>query len=296
MIPGLRNAVMLFIWVFSSLDLASYGQGELGLIAGFSNYQGDLPSYNIQDGIKVKIGPVVGVHSAYELNNTFQVRADLLYTRLSGDDALADNPATIARNLDFFAPLIQLAVGLDYNLLGFSPKAGKVFTPFASAGASFFYFNPRTTYQGEKVSLQPLGTEGQYLDDYPDQKPYSRFQPSLQFGGGLKYLFNENLILSLEGMLSFTFTDYLDDASTIYITYPELLEKAGPLTAALANREGELVGSGPVIQPTGSARANPDSKDLFGVMTLRVSMPIVIFSNEFKIRRHNNKTIPNPKF
>ena len=97
-------------------------------------------------------------------------------------------------------------------------------------------------------------------------------------------------------MLSFTFTDYLDDASTIYITYPELLEKAGPLTAALANREGELVGSGPVIQPTGSARANPDSKDLFGVMTLRVSMPIVIFSNEFKIRRHNNKTIPNPKF
>ena len=210
MILSLRNAVVLFVWIASCLELASYGQGELGLIAGFSNYQGDLPSYNIQDGIKVKIGPVVGVHSAHELNNTFQVRADLLYTRLSGDDALAD----------------QLAVGLDYNLLGFSPKAGKVFTPFASAGASFFYFNPRTTYQGEKVSLQPLGTEGQYLDDYPDQKPYSRFQPSLQFGGGLKYLFNENLILSLEGMLSFTFTDYLDDASTIYITYPELLEKA----------------------------------------------------------------------
>jgi hypothetical protein len=141
-----------------------------------------------------------------------------------------------------------------------------------------------------------LLTEGQYLEDYPDQKPYSRFQPSLQFGGGLKYLLSENLIVSLEGMLSITFTDYLDDASTIYITYPELLEKAGPLTAALANREGELLGTGPVIQPTGSARANPDSRDLFGVMTLRVSMPVVIFSDEFKIRRHNNRTIPNPKF
>lgn len=296
MIPSLRHTVALFFWISSCLDLASYGQGELGLIAGFSNYQGDLPSYNIQNGIKVKIGPVFGLHSGQELNKTFQVRADLLYTKLSADDALGDNPATIARNLDFFAPLIQLALGLDYNLLGFSPKAGKGFTPFASAGASFFYFNPRTWYEGEKVSLHPLGTEGQFLDDYPDQKPYSRFQPSLQFGGGLKYLFSENLILSLEGMLSFTFTDYLDDASTIYITYPELLEKAGPLTAALANREGEYLGTGPSIQPTGSARANPDSRDLFGVMTLRVSMPVVIFSEQHKIRRHNNRTIPNPKF
>jgi hypothetical protein len=51
--------------------------------------------------------------------------------KLIGDDALADNPATIARNLDFFAPVIQLAVGADYNILGFSPKAGEVFTPFA---------------------------------------------------------------------------------------------------------------------------------------------------------------------
>lgn len=296
MIPSLRTAVALFIWILSSLGLASYGQGELGLIAGFSNYQGDLPSYNIEDGIKVKLGPVFGVHGGHELNKTFQVRADLLYTRLSGDDALADNMATKSRNLDFFAPLIQLAVGLDYNLLGFSPKAGKIFTPFASVGASFFYFNPRTKYDGEKVSLQPLGTEGQFLDDYPDQKPYSRFQPSLQFGGGLKYLVSENLILALEGMLSYTFTDYLDDASTIYITYPELLEKAGPLTAALANREGEYLGTGPSILPTGSARANPDSRDLFGVITLRVSMPVVIFSDEFKIRRHNNRTIPNPKF
>jgi hypothetical protein len=293
---GLRNAVVLFIWISSSLDLASYGQGELGLIAGFSNYQGDLPSYNIQDGIKVKIGPVIGVHSGHELNKTFQVRADLLYTKLSGDDELAESEATRVRNLDFFAPLIQLAVGMDWNILGFSPKSGKTFTPFISAGASFFYFNPRTRYQGEKVSLHPLGTEGQYLDDYPDQKPYSRFQPSLQFGGGLKYLFSENLILALEGMLSYTFTDYLDDASTIYITYPELLEKAGPLTAALANREGEYLGTGPSIQPTGAARANPDSRDLFGVMTLRVSMPVVIFADEFKIRRHNNRTIPNPKF
>ncbi|MDZ4747838.1 MAG: DUF6089 family protein [Saprospiraceae bacterium] len=294
--PRLRIAGTLLMWISSCLGLICLGQGEVGLIAGFSNYQGDLTSYNIQDGIKVLVGPVFGVHGGYELNQTFQARADLLYTRLAGDDALAENTATRVRNLDFFAPVIQLAVGMDWNILGFSPKSGKAFTPFASVGASFFYFNPKTRYEGEKVSLQPLGTEGQFLEDYPDQKPYSRFQPSFQFGGGLKYLASENLILALEGMLSYTFTDYLDDASTIYITYPELLEKAGPLTAALANREGESLGTGPVTQPTGTARANPNSRDLFGVITLRVSMPVVIFSNQFNIRRHNNRTIPNPKF
>jgi hypothetical protein len=98
-------------------------------------------------------------------------------------------------------------------------------------------------------------------------------------------------------MASSTFTDYLDDVSTIYIAYPELLQKAGPLTAALANREGEFIGSEPVIRPTGTARGNPDSNDIFGTITFRVSIPVHIKIETFKIRRHNNnKRIDCPKF
>lgn len=287
---------MLFVMISSGGGHYATGQGEIGILTGISNYQGDLSSYSTENGFKALIGPVIGLHAGYELSKRFQVRTNLLYTRISGDDALSDNPNSKQRNLHFFAPVIQLAVGLDWNIFGFSIQKPKALTPFASAGASLFYFNPRAKYQGDKVSLQPLGTEGQYLADYPDQKPYSRFQPCLQFGGGLKYLASENLILSLEGMLSYTFTDYLDDASTIYITYPELLEKAGPLTAALANRQGEYLGTGPVVVPTGASRANSSSRDLFGVITLTASIPVTLWSDEFKIRRHNNKTIPNPKF
>jgi len=83
-------------------------------------------------------------------------------------------------------------------------------------------------------------------------------------------------------MFSYTFTDYLDDVSTIYISYPELLEKAGPLTAALANRIGEYYGRGPEVLPTGTARANADSKDYFGTITLRASMPVKITTNSLK--------------
>jgi hypothetical protein len=278
------------------LNPGLYAQGEIGLITGLSNYQGDLASYRLSGGLKVLVGPVIGIHTGYEFNQRFQARADLLYTRISGDDDLSTNPSSQLRNLDFFAPVIQISVGMDWNVLGLSQDEASSFTPFGSVGAGMFYFNPRTIYQGEKVSLQPLGTEGQFLEDYPDQKPYTRFQPCLQFGGGLKWVPQEGLQLSLEGMLSYTFTDYLDDASTIYITYPELLEKAGPLTAALANRQGEFLGTEPVVVETGAARANSATKDLFGVMTLRASIPINIDNENFKVRRHNNKTIKDPKF
>ncbi len=292
----LQTPIWLILGVMCCTWSSSKGQGEVSIGIGLSNYQGDLPSYNFNDGLKICIGPVIGVHGGYEINRHFQARTDLLYLRLSGDDALGDKQDVMERNLDFFAPVIQLAAGMDWNLLGFQTSTTGDFTPYASAGASLFYFNPRTKYQGEKVSLQPLGTEGQYLSDYPDQKPYSRFQASLQLGGGLKWMPKDNLILALEGMLSITFTDYLDDASTIYISYPELLEKAGPLTAALANRSGEYLGTEPVVVPTGAARANRTTRDLFGVMTIRAGMPITIGTNQFKVRRHNSKTIPNPKF
>ena len=93
-----------------------------------------------------------------------------------------------------------------------------------------------------------------------------------------------------------TFTDYIDDASTIYITYPELLAKAGELTAALANREGELLGTDPVVVPTGTIRANPDSKDYFGVITIRLCKPFEISTKQFRRNNHNHKRIKCPKF
>ena len=292
----MRIPIVLVFILYFVLPSLIRAQGEVGICLGLANYQGDLASYNFEEGIKVKIGGVIGIHSGYELNKHFQVRSDLVYARISGDDALQQKESNKSRNLSFFAPVIQLAVGMDWNILSFSTEVPGAFTPYASVGASMFYFNPRTKYQGEKYSLQPLGTEGQFLDDYPDQKPYSRFQPSIQFGGGLKYVTKDNKILTIEGMLSYTFTDYLDDASTIYISYPELLEKAGPITAALANRQGEYLGTDPVIVPTGSARANKNSNDLFGTITFRISIPVQVGSENFKVRRHNNKTIPNPKF
>lgn len=291
--PGLLSFLLLIIL---ALDAQVRAQGEIGIQVGISNYQGDLPSYNIQNGLKAKLGLVVGLHAGYELSTRFQARGDLIYTRVSGDDLLAENEIARSRNLDFFSPILQLAGGVDWNIFGFSVDDGKAFTPYISGGAGIFYMNPMTTYEREKVALHALGTEGQYLSDYPDQKPYSLFQPSLQIGGGLKFLTGNQIILALEGMLSFTFTDYLDDVSTIYISYPELLDKAGPLTAALANRQGEYLNSEPVIVPTGTIRGNASTNDYFGTITFRASIPMDFGSGQFKVRHKSSKTIRCPKF
>lgn len=285
------------IWLAFLLFRPGIGQGEIGIFAGIANYQGDLTSFSTTDGFRALVHPVIGVHVAMEKSKAFQLRADLMYMRLSGDDAWSDKEETRIRNLRFFTPVVQLAAGMDWNILGFSQQESKAFTPYASLGVSVFYFNPRTEYEGRKVSLRPLGTEGQFLDDYPDQKPYSPIQPSVRIGGGLKFLTEQKIIIALEAMMSMTFTDYLDDVSTIYISYPELLAKAGPLTAALANRQGEYLGTEPVIVPTGTSRANSNSKDFFGTITLRISKTFEMQQSGFKIRNDNNrKRIHCPKF
>jgi hypothetical protein len=276
--------------------LASRAQGEFGIVAGISNYQGDLASVSTTPGFRALIGPAFGVHAGLEKSKTVQFRADLLYTRLSGDDALSEHENTRSRNLSFFSSVLQLTAGADWNMLGFTQQATKDFTPYITLEAGGFLFGPRTHYQGKTVKLHPLGTEGQYLADYPDQKPYSLIQPCLQWGGGLKFLTADKLIIALEATMTYTFTDYLDDASTIYITYPELLAKAGPVTAALANRQGEYFGTEPVVVPTGTPRANSNSKDFFGVITVRLCKPFAINKHQFRRSNRNHKRIQCPKF
>ena len=292
--PVFRILFAILLLLFNSKVVSA--QGEFGIIAGISNFQGDLSSVSTQNGFKALIGPVFGIHAGIEKSAAFQLRGDLIYTRLSGDDAFNDHENSRGRNLSFFSPVFQLTAGLDWNMLGFSQSSTTEFTPYASIGAGLFAFNPKTEYQGKTVKLHPLGTEGQYLDDYPDQKPYHLIQPCLQFGGGLKFLTANKLIIALEAMMTYTFTDYLDDASTIYITYPELLAKAGELTAALANRQGELLGTEPVVVPTGTERANSDSKDFFGVITVRICKPFDIYKKTFRRNNHNHKKIKCPEF
>src|SRR5687768_4206985 len=99
MVSGMKLFILLVLFFFFQLS-SMRAQADFGLILGISNYQGDLASHSTENGFKALIGPVVGVYSGYELNYKFRLRADLLYTRLAGDDAFSEKEENRSRNLD----------------------------------------------------------------------------------------------------------------------------------------------------------------------------------------------------
>jgi hypothetical protein len=133
-----------------------------------------------------------------------------------------------------------------------------------------FHFDPYTyDISGQKTFLNPLNTEGQGI--YSDNKTYKLTQVAIPMGGGLKFAINENIRLGLEFGLRKLFTDYLDDVSTNYADYNDLLNAKGPVAVELAFREDEVPGSNAVYPAKDTQRGNPAQKDVYFFTGLNLS-------------------------
>jgi hypothetical protein len=213
------------------------------------------------------------------VNPYFGGRMDLRLTRVSGADAIDPESSRASRNVSFRSTIIELFVAAEIHLG--SLLTGDSYArldPYLLGGVGIFRFNPQAYYQGSYRDLQPLNTEGQGLTQYQDQKPYALTQLNVPVGGGLNWRLTDQITIGVEALAFLLFTDYLDDVSTIYITHPVLLESKGELTAALANRQGELLGTGPVIVATGSRRGNPEKNDSLATLSVSVSYRLDSFS------------------
>lgn len=192
---------------------------EVGLMAGVSNYYGDLqdkwfPSYGYK--------PNVGVSYKYFFNPRVGVRFGANYTRLTAADSLSEIPVNVARNLRFETGLFEVHGGLEINLLPVDPERFPV-SPYVFGGLGVFYTNPFTDApDGSKVFLRPLSTEGQGIPVYPDRKQYNLVNVSFPFGGGIKALVGKTLMFSAEIGFRYTTTDYIDDVSKSYVD-PDVL-------------------------------------------------------------------------
>ncbi len=232
---------------------------EIGLIAGTTNYQGDLAPSNLRTSLG-RTHASFGVFGRYNMNNFVSVKLGITAGTISGDDA--DNNRV--RNLSFRSNLIDVSITGEFNILGYQPYAlERVFSPYILLGVGFVHFNPRTQLDGEWIELQPLGTEGQGNAEFGSK--YGLVQVVIPFGGGLKYAISDTWNLGVELGLRKTFTDYLDDVSTVYVDNDFLLANNGELAATLANRTGESISGG-------SVRGNPDIKDWYVFMGFSVSV------------------------
>src|SRR5690606_35097000 len=105
-------------------------------------------------------------------------RADVTFFQISGTDETATD-SRVLRNLSFQSNNIEANFAFTADLF---PRGRRFYQRpainfYGFAGLGFVYINPTTEYNGERVALQPLQTEG---------VKYSKIQPVIPFGGGLK--------------------------------------------------------------------------------------------------------------
>ena len=110
------------------------------------------------------------------------------------------------------------------------------------------------------------------MDGFSEKYKLAQF--AIPMGLGVKIAVTERINVGLEAGARKTFTDYLDDVSTDYVNYNELLLGNGALAAALGNRTGEYLGTEPIQVATGTQRGNPAADDWYFIGGVTVSYNI----------------------
>ena len=256
-----RIFIILLLCHISPLIFAQ--KSEVGFLLGASFYMGELnPSTPFGDS---KFAG--GILYRYNINKRFALRGNLLFATVSASDAKTNknNP----RNLSFTSPITEISAILEINFMELDPigTSGRTnrFSPYLFGGIGVFNFNPKAKYEGVMYALQPLGTEGQGLPGMKSKYALTNF--AIPFGLGIKINFAKRISIGIEWGMRFTFTDYLDDVSTVYYDNALLAELRSPLAAALADRSE-------VKHAAKSGRGNPRTKDWYSFAGFSMSFKL----------------------
>ena len=262
--------------------IASIGTGN-------SSYYGDLS--NDKDYLDAKINLNLGLQ--YFISERVSARTEITWFQLAGNDDEADSRGRTTRNLSFVSNNFEVNVeGIVYLF----PKGQRFyqrnpFNAYAFAGFGLTNYNPRgeipnVEYNGtllpdagKKTALRPLQTEG---------VKYGSITPVIPFGLGVKLKAGPFFNVAIEGGYRITFTDYLDDVSTVYA------DKSGAsnLEAAMADKRWALPDPLSPL-PVGNVRGNPEANDSYFIMNIKLEyfLPSTVFSGVKKRKpgRHKYK-------
>jgi hypothetical protein len=262
----MKTCFTLLLSTFLLVSASGQGIIEGGIFAGLSNYGGDL-SENYME--LTETNPSFGILGRYYFKDWLSLRASLTYGTLSGSDKNASNIGRRRRNLSFRSSIVELAVIPEFNIYSFKLSGGQTITPYVMIGASAFYYNPKTLYEGNWIELQPLGTEGQGLPGY-DSK-YSLISFAIPSGIGVKFAVSDKASIALEFTSRYTFTDYLDDVSTVYPDNDVLAASSNDVnTAILSDRTAELTGV--PVERNANAMRGTENVDVFYLFGATVSI------------------------
>jgi opacity protein-like surface antigen len=239
----------------------AFTQFHLGVFGGGASYVGEL-----NDKPYSRTKPAVGVSLNYEISDRVMLRSGLTFGKVEGGDKFGrsmflqqNRNLSFQSNITEFSLIGELTAFNLYNIR---------WSPYIFGGFALYRFNPYVRDSGRKVFLQPLGTEGQGLAEYPDRQPYRLTQFAIPFGGGIKYNVNDNIRVGLELGFRRLFTDYLDDVSTFYADEDLLLSARGPQAVRFAYRGDEVPGEDAAYPDNGypvkdAQRGNPKTRDWY---------------------------------
>jgi len=165
---------------------------SVGAWLGAAHYYGDL---NTSTSILYP-----GVAGGFLIKNTITPRwaakTSLSVAKLGFNEKNSKNAFQQVRNLSFKSILIELSEHVELNFLdyfreGDHPK----YSPYIFTGLSFIYFNTNPKYT---------------------EKVYLPFTLAIPYGLGVKYKINYFWEMAVEVGVRTTFSDYIDDVSTVY--------------------------------------------------------------------------------
>lgn len=230
--------------------------------------------------------PVVAAGYRYKISPTIAVKGFGGWARLAGNDALTLEPARNNRNLSFRTNIITASAHFEYSVVEekvkskysrYSRKGKKFpFNVYFFGGMGLFYFNPKGQYlDGKWYKLKPLHTEGQGLPG-SEAKDYSLVQFCVPLGIGLKYPINREWSIGLEYSITKTFTDYIDDVSSVYYDNDAIRTAYGDVAAYFADPSTTPTREAPIKGGTnpGEKRGEVTYNDSFMFAWLHVTYKI----------------------
>jgi hypothetical protein len=316
----LKSAAMAAIACASFSSMHAQVQYEIGISAGPSNFLGDLGGNQgigrpfIKDNNIELTRIMPGIYFQVSPNQYLSFRASFNFGKLEGADSVINRKgglenARADRNQHFKSPLTEFMVtGEFYPTVFLEQDPDDVyhkFRPYLLAGVGVFRFNPQGQYidpngNASWVDLKPLRTEGQGMPNYPNREEYSLTQVNLPYGIGIKYFFNEKFNVSLEIVNRKTFTDYIDDVSTTYVSDQDFYNYFGAGTATadiarqMANKAAYANGGNylPSYGP-GDKRGTETNNDAYYSTVVKFGMRL---GNDGERRFRNNTRCPVIRF
>ena len=204
---------------FYAQQANNWSRSELGFSVGTIYYIGDLNQFR----------------PFYETNlaGGLMYRFNYTYGSLDADDKDSKIIINKNRDLNFHTNIHELVGGIEFHYLPFQLGTKRYpGTAYILAQFGAFYMNPKTNYNGQEITLKPLGTEGQIGRDR-----YSNIQICIPLGLGAKFSLGKSASFSFDVAIRKTFTDYIDDVGADYYPNTNLIPSLnGTLAGSISNQ------------------------------------------------------------